>query len=40
MDSQLVSITITLELKNLIDGLRGKLSYTQFLEPLVEKDTE
>ena len=35
-----VTITVSTQTKQLIDEQRGTLSYTNFLEPLVEKDME
>ena len=35
-----VKITVSMSTKQLIDELKGSLSYNDFLEPIVEKDTE
>ena len=37
-DESLVMITVSLPTKQMIDELKGRLSYTEFLNPLVEKD--
>ena len=37
-DESLVMITVSLSTKQMIDELKGRLSYTEFLNPLVEKD--
>ena len=40
-DEPLVRISVSTQTKQLIDELKGGLSYTEFLNPLVdEKDTE
>jgi hypothetical protein len=39
-EDTLVKICISTQIKQQIDELKGSLSYTDFLEPLVEKDTE
>ena len=40
-DTSLVKICISTQIRQQIDELKGSLSYTEFLEPLVdEKDTE
>jgi len=37
-DETLVKICISTQIKQQIDELKGRLSYTDFLEPLVDKD--
>ena len=37
-DETLVKICISTQIKQQIDKLKGRLSYTDFLEPLVDKD--
>ena len=37
-DETLVKITVSTPTKQQIDELRGSLSYTEYLLPLVEKD--
>ena len=37
-DTSLVRIAVSTQIKQQIDELKGSLSYTNFLEPLVEKD--
>ena len=39
-ENDLVKITVSMSTKQLIDELKGSLSYNDFLEPIVEKDTE
>ena len=36
----LVMIPVSTQIKQRIDELKGRLTYTEYLEPLVEKDTE
>ena len=37
-ESTLVMICISTQIKQQIDELKGSLSYTEFLNPLVDKD--
>ena len=37
-EDTLVKITVSLPTKQIIDELKCTLSYTEFLEPLVDKD--
>mgnify|MGYP003389451259 FL=1 len=37
-DTSLVRIAISTQIKKQIDELKGSLSYTEFLNPLVDKD--
>ena len=37
-DESLVMISVSTQIKQQIDELKGSLSYTEFLNPLVDKD--
>jgi hypothetical protein len=37
-DESLAMITVSMSTKQMIDELKGRLSYNDFLQPLVEKD--
>ena len=37
-DESLVRIVVSTQIKQQIDELKGRLSYTEFLNPLVDKD--
>jgi len=37
-DESLVMISVSTQIKQQIDELKGRLSYTEYLFPLVEKD--